>query len=34
MKRSVDRKVFRKTANRTRKLNLAGHGLSRGGRKF
>lgn len=34
MKKSIDRKVFRKTANRTRRLNVIGHGVKRGGREF
>jgi hypothetical protein len=34
VKKSVDRRIFRKTANRTKKLNIVGHGVKRGGREF
>lgn len=30
----VDRRIFRKTANRTRKINIVGHGAQRGGVRF
>ena len=33
-RRSVDRAIFRKTANRTRKINIRGHGSQRGGTEF
>lgn len=32
--RRVDRRIFRKTANRTRKINIIGHGSQRGGIRF
>lgn len=34
VKRSASRAIFRKTANRTRKINIMGHGSQRGGIRF
>lgn len=34
MKKRIDKKIFKRTANRTRKENLGGSVLARGGRRF
>ena len=32
--RALDRRVFKKTANRTRAVNISGHRAQRGGLRF